>query len=78
MSASSRYNAATMSCSEIQSRIHAEGSVVLRDLSNPAMPRHERYVDSMHFCSRDEVLNRTSIPASDTRSCAVKACTNAR
>jgi hypothetical protein len=71
----SRYNAATMSCAEAQSRIQAEGAVVLRyRATDPSMPHYGRYVDSMHYCSADELLAPTSIPTADTKSCRVVEC----
>lgn len=75
----SHYSTATMSCADIQSRIHDEGAVVLRYPSNnPAAPRYGRYVDSRHYCTTDEVATPTSLPAADTQSCRVMVCVYAR
>ena len=76
----SHYDAATMSCAEIQSDIHAEGAVVLRyrSATNPAMPHFGRYVDSIRSCTQDELAASTSVPAADTKSCPVKMCVDAR
>ena len=51
-SAISRYNTATLDCSEVKSRIHSEGAVILRFRStfNPSIPRFGRYVAHSGFC----------------------------
>jgi hypothetical protein len=78
-SAHSRYNSTAMTCAEIQQQIHSEGAVDLR-FQNPkdAEPRFDRYVDGIRFCSKDEVIAQASVPASDTKSCPVKTCVDAR
>ena len=76
----SHYDAATMSCAEIQSDIHAEGAVILRyrSATNSSMPHFGRYVDSIRSCTQDELAASTSVPAADTKSCRVKVCVDAR
>lgn len=77
--ATSRYSTGTMSCAAVQDRIHTEGAVVLRyPTSTPAMPRFGRYVDSVRFCSSDELASFTKIPTADNKSCLVKMCVDAR
>jgi hypothetical protein len=73
----SRYDAATMSCAEAQSRIQAEGAVVLRfqSTTNPSMHRFGRFVDSDRFCKMHNTKAfSTSIPTADINSYAVKEC----
>lgn len=75
----SRYDSTRMSCTEIQNRIREEGAVVLRYRSpNPGVPRFQRYVSGMQFCTQDEKLGATSVPAADNKSCPVKFCDYAR
>jgi hypothetical protein len=78
-SAMPRLNAATMSCAKIQSRIHADGAVILRFRSaDGTMPMFDRYVDNGRYCTRTEVPSAASVPASDNSSCSVKVCVDAR
>jgi hypothetical protein len=72
--ANSRYNPMTMSCAEIQNRIRDEGAVVLRFPSSRDQSRmmFGRYVSSDRYCSADEMLSATSVPASDNKSCPVR------
>jgi hypothetical protein len=74
-----RYESTTMSCAEIQNHIREEGAVVLRYRSpNQGMPRFQRYVSGIQNCTTDELAAHTSVPASDTKSCSVKMCIDAR
>jgi hypothetical protein len=75
-SAISRYNTATLDCSEVKSRIHSEGAVILRFRStfNPSIPRFGRYVAHSGFCDPDEIADFASVPTADTKSCSVREC----
>jgi hypothetical protein len=70
------YNSTTMTCAEIQKRIHDEGAVVINfpSTANSSMPHYGRFVDSMHFCSANELMAPMSIPTADTKSCRVVQC----
>jgi hypothetical protein len=73
----SRYNAATMTCAEVQSRIQAEGAVVMhfRSSTNPSMQRFGRFVAGGGSCKAGTTAAfSASIPTADTNSCAVKEC----
>jgi hypothetical protein len=73
----SRYNAATMTCAEVQSRIRAEGAAVIhfRSTTNPSMERFGRFVAGGGSCTAGTTAAfNASIPTADTNSCAVKEC----
>ena len=76
----SRYNAATMSCSEVKGRIRSEGAVILRFRStfNPSIPRFGRYVAHNGFCEVDEFADFASVPTADTKSCPVQGMQDLR
>ncbi len=75
-SAISRYNAASMSCSEAKGTVRAEGAVILRFRStfNPSIPRYGRFVRDGRYCSGGERAELSYIPTADTDSCPVREC----
>lgn len=72
----SRYETARLSCGEAQSRVEAEGAVILRYRSerNPSLPLYDRYVAHGGYCQPTEYAKVEFIPTADTRSCPVYKC----
>jgi hypothetical protein len=67
------YVISNMRCSEVQSVVKAQGSVVLRWRSRSGMPLYGRYVSDRRFCRPGEIISFASVPAAD-KSCNVKNC----
>lgn len=72
----SRYNATSMSCASIQSRIHAEGAILLRWRSkrNPGLPLGDRFVRHSGYCDLHKHAATVYVPSRDRRSCPVRKC----
>lgn len=72
----SQYYSTSLSCSEVQARISAEGAAIMRYSSpnNPNLPRYDRYVANGNLCSIGTIVDDVYIPASDTDHCKVKRC----
>lgn len=78
-SAVSRYQTMSMSCARIQAAVKADGAAILHypAQDNPSLDRFDRYVRDRTFCSSTQKVRRASVPAGDTRSCAVNRCVRA-
>ena len=72
----SRYTSTSMSCDKVQATLSREGAAIMRYTSTrvAGMPLYGRYVSDRRFCKSDETTSRVSIPAADTKSCAVREC----
>lgn len=69
-----RYTSTSMSCAKIQAAIRADGAAIMRYSSKSGVPLYGRYVSDVRYCDRGQILDRESIPASDTRNCRVMRC----
>jgi len=75
-SAVSRYVSTSMNCAQVQATLREEGAAILqyRSPRNPSLLLFGRYVSDRRFCQMDEVTESVSIPAADTKACAVRQC----
>ncbi len=62
-----------MSCSQVQSAVQSNGSVILKWQSRSGVPLYGRYVSDRRFCRSGEIITFASVPAAD-KSCSVKKC----
>ncbi len=72
-----RHVSTSMTCQAVQATIRAEGAALMQHESAVAagMTVSDRYVANEHYCLSGERVVDTTIPASDTPECRVKACT---
>lgn len=72
----SRYNPTTMTCSQVQATVKAEGAVILRWSSprNPNLPIFGRYVAGRTYCAVGEIIESEYVPASNRKNCRVWLC----
>ncbi len=65
-----------MTCEQAQSKISAEGAVILRYRStrDPSLPLYDRYVAYGSYCEPNEYAASAYVPTADTQSCVVLVC----
>lgn len=78
-SAIERYQTTSMSCARVQATLNSDGQAILRYPApdNPSLVLFDRYVRDRTFCSSSQRASVESVPAADTRSCAVRKCVRA-
>ena len=74
VTAASRYDTRSLSCSRIQSILKSERVAMLRFPSRRGNIVYDFYTFNTGRCSTGGSGRRTSIPAADTRSCRVYRC----
>lgn len=72
----SRYNSASMTCSQVKAKVRNEGAVILRwrSRNNPSIQRYGRFVANGGFCDSGLRAERSYVPSSDRKSCPVLEC----
>jgi hypothetical protein len=65
--AQERFDTLRMSCAASAGLVRRAGAVILH--SGPNI--YDRYVNAQNFCSRDEIMKPTWVPAADTPQCFV-------
>jgi hypothetical protein len=72
----SRYNSTSMSCSAIQSRVWAEGAVLLRwrSTKTPGLPLGDRFVRNSSYCSPHLWAKTFHVPTADRKKCPLLRC----
>lgn len=75
----SRYQTMSMSCARVQAALNADGAAILHYPApdNRSLDRFDRYVRDRTFCSSSQRTRRVSVPAADTKGCAVNKCVRA-
>ncbi|MDQ2635052.1 MAG: hypothetical protein M3Y43_01950 [Pseudomonadota bacterium] len=75
-SAISRYQTDSMSCARVQAALQSEGAAILRYPApdNSSLQLYDRYVRDGRMCSRSQRAVIRSVPAVDTKNCAVRKC----
>ena len=75
-SAISRYQTNSMSCARVQAALESDGEAILRYSApdNPSLQRYDRYVFDGRMCSQSQRAVTRSVPAADTKKCAVRKC----
>ena len=78
-SAISRYQTTTMSCARVQAALKNDGTAILSypAADNPSLQLYDKYVRDDIFCSASQRADVKSVPAADTRKCAVRKCVKA-
>ena len=72
----SRYQTTSMSCARVQAALKSEGAAILRYPApdDPSLQLYDRYVFDGRMCSQSQRAVTKSVPAADTKNCAVRKC----
>ena len=72
----SRYQTTSMNCARVQAALKSEGAAILRYPApdNPSLQLYDRYVYDGRMCSQSQRAVTRSVPAADTKNCAVRKC----